>query len=135
MGADVKALTVVNLPFIEERFQPEQVIPYERFEAYIEAARGALGPEAEIPEVDDVIAELTKYGSVSEDMEAELHPDHQPVDPNAMTLARLREEAANLVEKLEAAGADVPAKLRELSEISDRQVSTVDQGAAGDSNE
>jgi len=129
---ELKALTVINLPFIEERYQPGMMIPRSAFDRYIEAAETALGPEADVPSADDVIAEMIEWGSLSEDADAELHPNHRPVAVGQPTVANLVEQAKLLVSQLEESGESVPAKLRELSEMSHRQISTADEGLAGE---
>jgi hypothetical protein len=48
------------------------------------------------------------------------------VDIAKPTLSTIVAEARALIEELEADGADVPAKLRALAEISDRQIADAD---------
>lgn len=131
-ASEHKALTVVNLPFIGEdgkgkRFEPGMMIPFEDFEASVEAAQSA-NPDADTPSAEEQVASLTEWGSISDDPDAELHADHRPVDPNVRTLAQIVSDAQRIVDELEAGGQDVPAKLRELAEISERQINTVDHG-------
>jgi hypothetical protein len=46
---EYKALTVVNLPFIEERFAPGEMIPYSRFEAMAEAGAAVTDDRTDVP--------------------------------------------------------------------------------------
>lgn len=122
---DLKALTYINLPFIEDgRFEPGQMIPYGKFVESEELARKFLGDQA--ISADEQIAEMIKWGSISEDADAPLHHAHRPVDIAKPTLSTIVAEARALIEELEADGADVPAKLRALAEISDRQIADAD---------
>lgn len=134
MAKDIKALTVINLPFIEERFAPGDTIPYERFVASAEeGAKVVTLTEGDAPSADEQIADLVANGSVSEDPSAPLHPDHIVRPPGQPTLESIVASADELIADLEARGADVPAKLRELASISDRQVHAADAALGGES--
>lgn len=139
MADEYKALTVVNLPFIEERYMPGDVIPHERFEAMAEAAAGSIlatQDENATPvwTADEQVEELMKWGSISDDLDAEIHPQNTIPDPNKPTLAAMVAQAQAMVDELESRGEEVPARLRAFSEISDRQVSSVDAGIGGGEN-
>ena len=137
MAEEYKALTVVNLPFIEERYMPGDVIPRERFEAMAEQAAAMVvpGPNDEnatpVWSADEQIKELMEWGSISDDLDAEIHPQNTIPDPNKPSLASMVAQAQALIAELEDRGEDVPAKLRAFSEISDRQVGSVDAGIGG----
>lgn len=142
MADEYKALTVINLPFIEKRFLPGSMIPYSDFQESAEMAasvlddRSHVDPDASpILTADEQISYFMEWGSISDDPDAELHPDHRPVDPGKPSLAAMVEQAKALVEELEANGHDVPAKLRDFAETSDRQISAVDHAEVGDRNE
>lgn len=130
MADKLKALTVVNIPFVEDRFQPGEMISSSVFTESEKAAKAALGPDAEVISAKEQIADLIKNGSLSEDADAELHPDHRPVSPNAVTLAGVVEQARMLVEAFEERGERVPAELQKMADLS--AVSTEDRGKGGD---
>jgi hypothetical protein len=130
---EYKALTNVNLPFLEERYEAGKMIPRSRIEKYVEVAtatlddRTAKDPHASpLPTADSVIEELMSNGSISDDPDAQLHPDHLPVDPNKPSVQRLVAQANALIEHLEEQGVDVPAKLRSFADMSDRQIDAAD---------
>lgn len=120
------ARTVVNLPYIEERYEPGSVIPRERFEAYVDEALAA-DPTQELT-ADAVIAELEKYGSISSDLDDELHPDHLPVDPSAVSVDSLVQAARQLVKDYEARGLEIPKELRSLAKLDVRNANGSDNG-------
>lgn len=131
--SDYKALTVINLPFIEERYAPGDMIPYSRFEeCAAQGARLITLTEGEPPTADEMIQDLIKYGSLSEDAGAPLHPDSVIRAPGAVTLESLVASADELIAELEERGADVPAKLRQLASISERQIQAADTAFGGE---
>lgn len=138
MTDEFKALTVVNLPFTDKRYEPGATISRSAFEAEAEAAAAAHVVPDGIEDAshplaaDEQIDYFKEWGTISDDMDAPLHPDHIPADPNRPSLAALVSQAQTLVEELEAAGADVPAKLRALAEISDRQISSVENAVSNE---
>ena len=128
-----KALTFVNLPFIEERFAPGDVIPYEKFVASAEQAAAVVDDRTDAdenatapPTADEQIEDLLEWGSISEDLDAPLHPDHLPVDPNELSVAAAVSRMKEIVDQMEAAGVDVPAKMREFAEMSEKQITEAD---------
>ena len=146
-----KALTFVNLPFIEERFAPGQMIPREKFEAMAEQAASLLEDRTHLDDgaspvwtADDHINELLEWGSISEDADSPLHPDHLPTDPGVPTVASSVAQIRAMVEQMEAAGVEIPAKMRAFAEMSDAQiqeaeanrriVAASENGAGGDAN-
>jgi hypothetical protein len=132
---NMKALTVINLPFVERRFEAGAEITEQDFQDYLDAAAKVL-PADSVPKLEEVISTFTESGSLSEDMDAELHPDHRAVDPADVpdTMAAIVARAEALVEHLESNGQEVPAKLRALTEISERQINAVDSGQGASSN-
>jgi hypothetical protein len=127
---EYKALTVVHLPFIEETFQPGATIPWVKFEEMATLAAAAVddrtGEDADaspLPTAEGVIEELMKYGSLSDDLDAPLHPDHIPVAPGAVTAESVVANAKFLIERLTEAGKEVPAELQELAEMDMAQIS------------
>jgi hypothetical protein len=86
------------------------------------------------PNADDVIRELIEWGSLSEDPDAPLHPDHLPVDPAKPTLARLIEQARSLIDEHNARGLEVPSELQALAATDYQHVTSADVGSGGDNN-
>lgn len=131
------ARTVVNLPFTEKRYEPGTVIPRSAFEAEADAAAKIVDDRTDkdpgatpIPTADETIAYFMEWGTITDDLDAEVHPDHIIPDPNRPSMAALVAQAQALVEIMENEGAEVPAKLRALADISDRQISTVENVTA-----
>lgn len=138
---EYKALTFINLPFIDRSFAPGQMIDRSEFEEYVKQAEAAhmwprdmddthSGP----PDADAVIAEFIEWGSLSEDPDAPIHPDHVQPDPAKPTLAVLVEQARDLVKFHEENNQEVPPELRQLAEIDYRHVTDADSGNGGDSH-
>lgn len=126
---EYKALTHINLPFIEERYAPGDVIPRSAFDAYEEQGNAVLGEGA--VSADDCIAEFTEWGSISEDPDAEIHPQNTIPDPNRPSLSAMEAQAEALIQELEDRGETVPAKLRAFAEILDKQITAAEQGLGG----
>jgi hypothetical protein len=139
-AVEYKALTVVNLPFTETHWVPGQMIPFSAFEDSAEAAKAAIEDRravdenaSPIPTAEEMVAALIEGGSLSEDEDAELHPDHIPRAPGELSVASVTESAKTLVAQLEAEGREVPEELRAMSEVDVRTISTSDKGSANDS--
>lgn len=130
---EYKALTHINLPFIEEFYRAGSMIPRERFEACAEAAAQA-DPNLETSDVDDVIQEFIEYGSLSEDPDAPLHPSHIAPDPAMPTIQSVVENAKTLVAELEEKGEEVPDELRTMAELDYKAVGSSDDARGGDTN-
>ena len=133
---EYKALTLVNLPFIGEEgkgklFRPGEMIPREDLEAYADAALES-NKEAHNPSADEVVEHFMQFGSISDNPDADLHPDHRPVAPDAPTMARLIEQARMLKAQMEERGEVVPDELVTLAATDYRHVSTADSGSGGD---
>lgn len=131
MADEFKALTVVHLPFVGKdgkTFQPGDTIKREHFETHADKAE-ELNPDADNPTADEQIKEMMKYGSISDDLDADLHPDHRPVDPNAPTLPRMIEQAKYFVEEL---GDKAPDEMKKLAAMEHTSVTTGDNGSGGD---
>jgi len=137
MAADeYKALTFVHLPFLGKdgkTFVPGDKITREHFEKNADGVQAHGEPDGEHMTAEEQIAYFEKWGSISSDMDAELHPDHRPVNPDAPTLSRMTEMARLLVEDLEDRGEEIPKELRELADHDRRHVSAGEQGRGGDS--
>jgi hypothetical protein len=134
MADEYKALTYINLPFLDENgrlYLPGQMIPHDAFEESVTRATEAINnPETEINSAEGIIAEMIEFGSLSEDPDADLHPDHQPVEPGSPTVAGMIEEAKALVAQLEERGSEVPPELRALADS--QLVAASDNGSGGE---
>lgn len=141
---EYKALTVVHLPHTEKLYAPGKMIPRSAFEKEAEKVAEVAGSlHASLPEGDKEKASkpltakqqidyFLEWGTISEDPDAEVHPDHRPVDPGQPTIVQLIEQARNLIPQLEERGAKVPKELRELAEIEHTNVVSGDSGSGGD---
>jgi hypothetical protein len=109
-----KALTYVNLP-PANRKSPGDTITQEEWDA-----TNPLQTEEDIQSLID-------QGAISEDMNAEIHPDHLPVDPSVPTLASMVESAKTVVDQM---GDDAPAELKDLAELDYQHVVGGDAGSA-----
>ena len=136
MADEFKALTYVNLPFLDgngRSYAPGQMIPADAFEESADQAISAM-PEHENPiSADDMIDELLKFGSISEDPNAEIHPAHIPIDPSQPTVYGLAQQAKQLVSQMEAEGEEVPQELAVFAEAIEA-IRAEDAGAGGDKN-
>lgn len=139
---EFKALTFINLPFTERRFAPGAMIDRSEIEEYVEAAKAAHTWPAEMdethsgpPDTDDVIAEFIKWGSLSEDPDAPLHPDHLPVEIGKPTLAQMVEMAQELRTQLEERGQPIPEGLHQMADLDYQHVvANGDSGSGGDTH-
>lgn len=122
---EYKALTHINLPFTEERFAPGEVIPRAAFDESAEQGQSLLGDGATT--ADETIEHFLEFGSISEDLDAPIHPQNVIPEPGKMTVAEMVGRAKALVEELENAGADVPAKLRDFAAMSEQQVEATEE--------
>lgn len=132
---EYKALTFIHFPFTDRSFSPGEMIDRSEFEEYAEAAAQASPPTDEYSptSAQETIDEFLQFGSISEDPEAQLHPDHIPPDPTKPTLGLLIEQAKEMVATLDAHGQDVPQELRQLAETDYQHVQAVgDAGTGGD---
>jgi len=137
MAVEYKALTVVNLPFLDGNgrlYPPGSTIPADAFEESVRLAEEAINdPNAEITSAEDMIADLIKYGSLSEDPDAELHPAHQPVVPGQPTIYGLAEQAKQLIAQYENEGKEVPQDLQVFADAI-QNVQAADAGSGGDAS-
>jgi hypothetical protein len=135
MAEEYKALTYVNLPFLDgdgRLYTPGSMIPLDAFEESVSLAEESISdPNATLTTAEEMINDLIQWGSLSGDPEAELHPDHRPVVPGVPTVTGLVSQAQYLVAQLKEEGADVPPELQALAE-SQELISTGDTGSGGD---
>lgn len=111
-----KVLSIVNLP-PDNRKGPGDKITKAEWEA------------CDPPQTEEDIQRLIDDGAISEDMDAEIHPDHLPVDPSVPTIARMVENAKMLVEQL---GDDAPAEVKKLANLDHSHITIKDTGNGGD---
>lgn len=114
-----KALTVINLPYHNDgkglRKEPgEKITKAEMNDAQ---------------QTDDDIKALIDSGAISEDMDADIHPAHLPVDPNAPTVERLILQARELHDRL---GEDAPPEVQRLAKMDHRHVTSSEGGVTTD---
>jgi len=132
-----KALTVINLPFSEKLFRPGEMISFEDFEesaalaaAAVEDRRGEDEGASAVASAQEMVAALISGGSLSDDPEAALHPDHIPRPPGELSLLSISDNAKALLAQLEASGQPVPVELRSLAEMEIQAVRASDGGVA-----
>jgi len=134
MADEYKALTYVNLPFLDgngRSYLPGQMIPHADFEETVELAQAAMPDHDDLVSADDMIAEMIKYGSLSEDADSELHPAHINFDPGQPTVYGLAQQAKQLVAQLEAEGKDVPQELQVFADAI-QSINAEDAASGGD---
>jgi len=136
---EYKALTFINLPFLDggngRLYRPGDMIPEEDFGDSVSLGEAAIG-ETEWDgqaTAESMIAGLIDGGSLSEDPNADLHPDHQVTYPGTPTVTGLIEGARALVADMEAAGQEVPDEVRLIAEMQELK-STDDAASGGDSD-
>lgn len=132
-ATEYMARTVVNLPFIDERYEPGDMIPHSAFERYADAAAKQIDDRTDkdegaspLPTADTMIVEFIEWGSITTNPDDGILPEHMLPDPSRPSMQALVSQAEALVAMMEEAGEDVPAKLRALAEISDKQISAVE---------
>jgi len=134
MAAEYKALTYVNLPFLDGNgrlYPPGALIPHSDFEESVELAQAAFPEHDSLTSAEDQVAEMIKYGSLSEDVDAELHPAHVPVDPEAPTVYGLAQQAKQLIEQYQAEGREVPQELQVFADAI-QSINSGDVATGGD---
>jgi len=137
MAVEYKALTYVNLPFLDGNgrlYTPGQTIPADAFEESARMAAEAINdPDTEITSAEDQIAELMQYGSISDDPDAELHPAHVPVDPGQPTVYGLAQQAQQLISQMESEGKEVPQELQVFADAI-QNIQADDAASGGDAS-
>jgi hypothetical protein len=121
-----KALTVIALPVLnDDGFATGETIRKEPGDKITKAEWDAAG------QTDEDIQNMVNAGSISEDMDAELHPDHRPVPTGISSLAQMIESAKAMVELM---GDKAPKEIQKLAELDHRDVNSSDEAAGGDSS-
>lgn len=132
MADEYKALTYVNLPFLDGNgrlYNPGDMIQHDAFEESVSLATEAMPEHDSIISAEDMIAEMMTYGSISDDPDAPIDPSHTPVDPGAPTVAGLAEQAKQLIAQMEARGEEIPQELQVFADAI--QVIRADDVASG----
>jgi len=132
MADEYKALTYINLPFLDgdgRLYRPGQTISLADIEESVEAASAALGPDHETISAADQIAEMIQYGTLSEDMDAPLNAAHLPPQPGSQSIETLIAEAKALAADYESRGEPVPPEVAALAEAT--AVDASDAGTGG----
>lgn len=106
-----KALTFIHLPVIEKSYRPGDTIEDDDWDA--------------AGQTDEDHDNMVEAGSISLDMDAPLHPSHQPVVLNAPSLASMVENARTLVDEL---GDNAPAEVKALAAVDYQHLVAGDQG-------
>lgn len=97
-----KALTYLNLPFIEERYAPGDDVPIDRL--------------IEAQQTEENIQDLVNGGSLGE-ADAEIDPSHIIPDPTVPNIHLVVAQAQALVEELEENGEEVPDEIRAVANL------------------
>ena len=119
-----KALTVIALPVLnEDGFATGETLRKEPGDTITKEEWKKAGQSEE-----DIKA-MADAGSISEDMDAELHPDHRPVPAGASSLAAMVESAKIMVELQ--GEANVPAEIRRLAKMDMKNVGAAAEEAKG----
>jgi hypothetical protein len=136
---EYKVLAPFNLPYIGDdgngkMFRPGQFVSHEEIEEYAEHAAAAVDTQVDdhtpAMTAEETVKHFIDQGVLSKDADADFHPDHRPVDPAAPTIARVIEQAKQLIE---IHGEDnVPDEVKQLAAIEHRHVTTGDNGQGGD---
>jgi len=134
---EYKALTYVNLPFLDGNgrlYLPGQSIPEEAFEESAKLAEEAIDdPNTTIVTAEAMIADLSQWGSISDDPDAPLHPAHVPVDPSHPTVYGLAQQASQLIAQMEAEGQEVPQELQVFADAI-QSIQAQDAASGGDAS-
>lgn len=119
-----KALTVIGLPVRDQDGN-----------ATGETVRKNPGDKITLDEwhksqaTDEEIKAMEKAGSISEDMDAELHPDHRPVPTNMPSVAQLVEQARVLMDHFEG---NVPSEVKRLAGLDYKDKNSSEKSSGGD---
>jgi hypothetical protein len=113
-----KALTAINLPFIEKSILPGEMIEASDLE---EAQQG----EAEI-------AALIESGAIGGE-DDELDPSTIIPDPSIPTIQSVVAQAQTAVAEMEEAGEEVPAEIQAVANMDFKAVTSGEEGSSSDS--
>lgn len=118
-----KALTVISLPVLnEDGFATGETIRKEPGSTITKAEMKSAG------QTDEDIKNMTDAGSISEDMDAELHPAHRPVPAGTTSLAAMVESARQMVETM---GDNAPTEIKRLAKLDVQNVNANSDTAKG----
>lgn len=130
---EYKVLAPFNLPYVDKRYAPGATVAYSDIQKYADEAAKA-NPDGHTPTAAETVKHFTDTGVLSSDKDAQLHPDHVPVDPNEPTVASLMAQAQFLSDKLKEQGRPVPDELKAMAKAAAdyRHVTASDAGSGGD---
>src|SRR4051812_22005040 len=104
-----KALTVIALPVLnEDGFATGETNRKEAGDKITKAEFDAAG------QTDEDIQAMTAAGSISDDLDADLHPDHRPVPAAASSIEAMVESAKEMVSRL---GDKAPDEIQKLAKL------------------
>lgn len=112
-----KALTHVNLPFIEKRYAPGDMIEIDDLKAAQQS--------------DEDVQALIDSGALGEEGD-DIHPDNIIPDPSMPTIQSVIAQAQAMVEHLKGKGEKVPAELKAVAEMDYSHVTTSDKGVSSE---
>lgn len=98
-----KALTFLHLPVTDVRKGPGDTVTHEELLA--------------ADQDEKQIEQLVHDGALSKNLNAEVHPDHRPVDLSVMTTRQMAEMAAIVADKM---GDEAPAEIKALAATLER---------------
>lgn len=114
-----KALTTINLPFIEKLILPGEPVEIDDLKS--------------AQQTDEDVQALLDSGALGEDSD-ELHPDSITPDPSVPTIQSLVAQAQRTIAELEESGAEIPAELRAVAELNFNAVTGSERGSSSDGN-
>lgn len=113
-----KALTTLNLPFIEKLVRPGEAVTLDELQA------------AQQSEED--IATLVRDGALGGE-DDDLHPSTIIPDPSMPTIQMVVAQAKQAVQEMEEAGDEVPPELQAVAELDYAAVVSGEEGSSSDS--
>jgi hypothetical protein len=119
-----KVLTVIALPVLnDDGAATGETIRKEPGSTVTKAEWAKAG------QTDEDIQNMLDAGSISEDMDAELHPNHRPVPAGTTSLGQMVESARQMVELM--GEENVPAEIKKLAKLDYNHVGAVPETATG----
>lgn len=117
MEAEYKVLSILNLPLTGVRKQPGDTVTSQELE--------------ENEQTDEDVELLIGGGALSDDMDAELHPDHRPISIAQPSIEQMVNAAKATVERM---GDDAPDEVKELAKMELNHAASSDDGKGGEAN-
>jgi hypothetical protein len=147
MANELKVLAPFNLPYIERRFNPGDTVSVSEIQEYADEAE-KQNPDGETMTAEETVEHFIAEGVLSEDLDAELHPQHRPLNANEQNAVSVIAQSKALVQQMEQQGVEIPEELKAMAEADPeklsvsiqqlnadvRSVSAGDSGNGGDSS-